>query len=560
LISALIDLQSLLKGRKTQAAFEYADGIIEAVREPLLVLDTSLKVTKANRSFYESFKVIPEKTIGSFIYDLGNGQWDIPRLRTLLEDILSRNINFDGYEVEHEFPGIGHKIMLVNAHRILQKETTSQEILLAIEDVTERRHAEEMMRESERRFKEYTQNAPLGIFITNDVGKYVFVNPAACQMTGYTQEELLSLSISEFLAPESLNEGLKLFNKVQISGFAEGEVLVRKKTGETFWIALTSSKLNGSRYFAFCSDITNRKQTEEALRDRQKELQTIMDAAPMAITWSDMEGNIQYINHAFHELFGYTLEDIPTTVDFRRLAYPSKTDLEAYTARVLDQRKRLKQGEEAIPIEVAITCKDGSVRHVEALGTVASNKRMVIYTDITGRKQAEETFRQMAYHDSLTGLPNRKLFADRLGIALVQAKRNKKIIGVAMLDLDNFKNVNDTLGHGVGDLLLKAATERLSAVLRKGDTVARFGGDEFVLILPDLKATEDTIQVAQKIVDSFCKPFLIDTHQLTVTTSIGIAIYPDDGIDEVMLLKNADIAMYQAKQAGRSRYQLYKKA
>lgn len=129
-----------------------------------------------------------------------------------------------------------------------------------------------------------------------------------------------------------------------------------------------------------------------------------------------------------------------------------------------------------------------------------------------------------------------------------------------MLDLDNFKGVNDTLGHDVGDILLQAAAERLSAALRKSDTVARFGGDEFVLIIPDLKAREDAIQVAQKIVDSFCKPFLIDTHQLVVTTSIGIAVYPHDGTDEGMLLKNADIAMYQAKQAGRARYQLYKKA
>jgi diguanylate cyclase (GGDEF)-like protein len=146
-----------------------------------------------------------------------------------------------------------------------------------------------------------------------------------------------------------------------------------------------------------------------------------------------------------------------------------------------------------------------------------------------------------------------------LGIALAQARRNQKTVGVAMLDLDKFKDVNDTLGHDVGDLLLKAATERLNTALRKGDTVARFGGDEFVLILPDLKVIEDAIQVAQKIVDSFCKPFLVDTHQLTVTTSIGIALYPNDGTDEVMLLKNADIAMYQAKQAGRSQYQLYKK-
>ena len=129
-----------------------------------------------------------------------------------------------------------------------------------------------------------------------------------------------------------------------------------------------------------------------------------------------------------------------------------------------------------------------------------------------------------------------------------------------MLDLDNFKDVNDTLGHAAGDLLLKATAERLSAALRTGDTVARIGGDEFALILPELKGVEDAIQVAQKIVDGFRKPFLIDTHQLVVTTSIGIAVCPNDGTNEGILLKNADIAMYQAKEAGRDRYQLYKKA
>lgn len=124
-----------------------------------------------------------------------------------------------------------------------------------------------------------------------------------------------------------------------------------------------------------------------------------------------------------------------------------------------------------------------------------------------------------------------------------------------MIDLDNFKEVNDTLGHDAGDIVLKAAAARLSEVLRKGDTVARFGGDEFVLILPDL-----AIQVGQKIVDRFRDPFLVDAHQLVVTASIGIVVYPDDGLDEGILIKNADIAMYQAKQAGRARYQLYKKA
>ena len=246
------------------------------------------------------------------------------------------------------------------------------------------------------------------------------------------------------------------------------------------------------------------------------------------------------IHHSHEDGSNYPVEDCPMYASYTKAA----------ESHVADEVLWRKDGS-SFPVEYSSMpiIKDGKV-----MGAV------VTFSDITERKQAEEKIQQMAYHDSLTGLPNRKLFSDRLGIALAQAQRNQKKVGVAMLDLDNFKDVNDTLGHDVGDLLLKAATERLSAALRKGDTVARFGGDEFVLILPDLKAIEDAIQVAQKIVDSFCKPFLIDTHQLVVTTSIGIAVYPDDGTDEGTLLKNADIAMYQAKQAGRARYQLYKKA
>jgi diguanylate cyclase (GGDEF)-like protein len=181
-----------------------------------------------------------------------------------------------------------------------------------------------------------------------------------------------------------------------------------------------------------------------------------------------------------------------------------------------------------------------------------------IATEISERKRAEETIQQMAFHDSLTGLPNRKLFSDRLGIALAHARRSQKKVAVAMLDLDHFKVINDTLGHDVGDLLLKATAERLGIALRQGDTVARFGGDEFLVILPGLEVKEDALNVVQKIVDSFCKPFFINTNQLVVTISIGIAVYPRDGIDEGTLLKNADNAMYLAKQGGRARCQFCK--
>jgi diguanylate cyclase (GGDEF)-like protein len=217
---------------------------------------------------------------------------------------------------------------------------------------------------------------------------------------------------------------------------------------------------------------------------------------------------------------------------------------------------------EPFDVELEIITAKGNHRWVSATGKVDLDngiKKTIsgTFQDITERRQAQEKITQMAYHDALTGLPNRVLFSDRLGIALAQARRNQKNVAVTMLDLDNFKDINDTLGHDVGDLILKAAAERLSAALRKSDTVARFGGDEFVLILPDLNGIEAAIQVAQKIVDSFNKPFLIDTHQLIVTTSIGIAVYARDGTDEGTLVKNADIAMYQAKQMGRARYQIY---
>lgn len=293
---------------RTDQIFE---GIVETIREPLLVLDRDLRVVTVSRSFYEFFKVKPEETVGQFIYDLGDKQWDISKLRELLETILPQQTAFDNYEVEHDFVTIGRRTLLLNARQIEQEVGKERIILLAIEDITE-------------------------------------------------------------------------------------------------------------------------------------------------------------------------------------------------------------------------------------------------------RKKYEEKIQQMAFHDSLTGLPNRKLFSDRLGIVLAQAKRNKKKVGIVMLDLDNFKDVNDTLGHDVGDILLKAVAERLSGTLRKSDTVARFGGDEFVLIFPDMEVIEEAIQVVQKIIDRFHKPFLIDTHQLVVTTSIGIAVYPNDGMDEEILMKNADIAMYQAKQAGRARYQLYK--
>ena len=178
-------------------------------------------------------------------------------------------------------------------------------------------------------------------------------------------------------------------------------------------------------------------------------------------------------------------------------------------------------------------------------------------TDITERRQAEEVIRRIAYHDDLTGLPNRRLFRDRVALALARSHRNRQSVAVMMLDLDHFKDVNDTLGHSVGDRLLRAVGDRLAGLLRQSDTVARMGGDEFLLLLPEISGREDAARVARKALEAFRKPFVFDDHKLNITTSIGIALYPGDGEDGDTLMKNADIAMYRAKDRGRDNYQRY---
>ena len=177
--------------------------------------------------------------------------------------------------------------------------------------------------------------------------------------------------------------------------------------------------------------------------------------------------------------------------------------------------------------------------------------------DITERTYAEEQIKHLAYHDALTGLPNRLLFKDRLTVAISHAQREHAMLAVLFLDLDRFKVINDSLGHNIGDQLLQAVAVRVQSCVRESDTVARLGGDEFTLLVPNLSQAEDAAVVAQKLLEAIRYPFHIEGRELFATTSIGISLFPEDGVDSETLIKNADTAMYQAKEQGRDNYQLF---
>lgn len=263
-----------------------------------------------------------------------------------------------------------------------------------------------------------------------------------------------------------------------------------------------------------------------------------------------------YVNPRFAEILGYPHEELLQGVKLNKLV--AKDDWLIVHANQLTQ---LRNEARNLQYQYQVICKDGTVRHVEVLDSTVNyaGKPTIIGTmlDITDRIKAEETIKHMAYHDQLTGLPNRFVFQDRIFQSFSFAERHKKMVGLLFLDLDRFKAVNDTLGHMAGDQLIKQVSERLQRGLRTCDTISRFGGDEFNILVTEINQESDIEMVAHKILCSMEYPFYIGEQELFVTCSIGIAIYPRDCKDAESLIKKADTALYRAKDMGRNNFQTY---
>ena len=305
-------------------------------------------------------------------------------------------------------------------------------------------------------------------------------------------------------------------------------------------------------------NVTERKVTEMALREAQERFRQIAENVP-EVLWINAEPSgkgLLYVSPSYERIWGHGVDEVMRNP---RLWFESvHPDDQPRVKRAL--QTGLTRAHETF----RVVRGDGTVRWVEARTFPVTDEqhkvqRLVgIASDVTERREAEARMSYLAHFDSLTELPNRALFTDRLGQALAQGARNGRPVGVAFIDLDRFKNINDSLGHGCGDLLLKEAAARLTRALRAGDTVARLSGDEFAAIFTDLATAEDAGRVAEKLLEAFAPAFALEGHEVYVTASIGVALFPPDAAEANALMKAADVAMYRAKELGRNNFQFYR--
>ncbi len=418
-----------------------------------------------------------------------------------------------------------------------------------------RYQADAELRASEARFRALFDNAGTGVVLSSPAGIFVHCNPAFCAMLGYSDAELQSLSYLDITHPDDIARHTEL-RTAMMAGALDNYNLTKRyiaRDGRIIWARLTVTAVKDPtggdiRYtVAVVEDVTERKRLEDHMRLAA----TVFENTGEGLFITDDHHRIIHVNPAFTDLTGFQVEDVlgktPRVLSSGRHSpdfYDHMAEVLAKTGKwqgeIWNRRKTGEMFAEWLNIAAVRDEQDQLTNYV------------AVFSDITSRKQDEESLSYQANHDPLTRLPNRTLFQERLSRALTRANRAQSKVALLFIDLDYFKQVNDTLGHLAGDILLQQVAERLTSCVRQGDTVARLAGDEFTVILEDIAEAHDDAVVAHKILTALASPFDLQGREGHISSSIGVALYPEDAGDPQTLVKLADAAMYRAKHQGRN--------
>ncbi len=406
---------------------------------------------------------------------------------------------------------------------------------------------------------------PNPLFFKDTSGHYLGCNRAFEEFTGRSKEDFVGKTVFELQDAETARLSAEFDRSLmERPGIQRYETLIQLPSFEApRYVQISKATFldasgNVSGLVGIMVDLTDIREAENNLRKNETQLRLALESAEMATwIWNVGEKTFQ-ASGGFNALFGIK-SDVPTRLfeDFRAAIHPEdreRTDAALKHALIYSDDFR---------IEMRVLWPDGGTHWIASQGQIIRNPEgraltlIGVAMNITERKLAEQRIEHMAQHDSLTGLPNRVLLKDRISQAVLHANRGRTPVAVLFIDLDRFKNINDSLGHEAGDRLLQTVAKRIRTCLREGDTVSRLGGDEFVIVLPEIHGAHDVSIVAAKVLETLSQPYHLHDHDLHVSASIGVAIFPEDGEDAETLMRNADAAMYHAKDSGRANYQFF---
>ena len=437
----------------------------------------------------------------------------------------------------------------------------------ALRHIVETRTVRSALLHSEARFRAISDASPLGIFVSDAAGLCIYTNAAYQAISGLSQEQTLGTNWGMAIHPDDRARVLAEWNDAAQNRLPfQTEFRFLQGDARIVWTRVNSAAISDGNHslglVQTVEDITDRKTAEDALFEEKERAQVTLNSIGDAVVTSDLAGNVTYLNRVAESMTGWTHADAlgrPISTVFNILDATTRVAAANPMLRAIAEDRTVGLATDSVLIH-----RNGTESSIEDSAAPIHNRSgqvigaVIVFHDVSESRAMALQMAHLAQHDFLTSLPNRMLLSERFAHAIRLAQRHHKQVGLLFLDLDHFKDINDTLGHAVGDLLLQSVANRLVECVRATDTVCRQGGDEFVILLAEIDRPQDAAHVAQTLRDALILPHRIGEHTLQVSPSIGISVFPEDGQDVETLMKNADTAMYHAKASGRDNFQFYR--
>jgi diguanylate cyclase (GGDEF)-like protein/PAS domain S-box-containing protein len=558
-------ITDITENKRTEQALQRQSAAMEASMDGMAILDRDgnyLYVNSAHARIYGYQN--PRELIGQHWSLFYQGR-ELDRFHTQIMPTFGEHGQWSGETVGTRRDGS------LFPQEISLNKLPDGGLVYVVRDISGRKQSEQALQQAESKYRSIFENAIEGIFQTTPDGRYLSANPALARIYGYNSAVEMMQGISDiagqlYLEPKRRDEFVRLMSEQdQVAGF---ESPIRRKDSSVIWIsensrAIRNSEGNLSGYEGTVMDISARKEAEAdrfkaeaALRDSEARLRDIVEHSSNMFYSRTPEHILTYVSPQVRRFLDYEPEQaLVRLTEFT-------TDNPINQAGFEIAQHAIDTGQTQPIYNLELVGKKGRTVFVEVneAPVVREGKTVALVgalVDITQRHAVEQELKHQAFHDSLTNLPNRSLFMDRLQHALSRLKRHKESLAVLFLDLDRFKIINDSLGHEVGDQLLQAVAERLISCLRPDDTVARLGGDEFTILMESIGGVDDAVLVAERIADALQQPFTLNGQEVFMTTSVGIAVSYDGGDSPEDLLRDADVAMYRAKIKGRAQHEVF---